>query len=128
MTGADIVVGYRVRRADSGLRRVLSNGYNALARAVIGLPIRDLNCAFKLMPADTFRRLRVTATDFMVNADLLLRARHAGLVVQEVPVRHRPRRAGRSTVRPIHIASALIGLAKLRAGRPTVPVPQEASR
>lgn len=125
---ADIVVGYRVRRADSGLRRFLSNGYNGLTRALIGGSIRDLNCAFKLMPADTFRRLGVTATDFMVNAELVLRARHAGLVVTEVPVRHRYRRAGHSKVRPIHIVGALFGLAKLRFGRPTVPLPQAASR
>jgi glycosyltransferase involved in cell wall biosynthesis len=128
MTGADLVVGYRVRRADSGLRRFLSNGYNALARAVIGVAVRDLNCAFKLMPADTLQRLGVTASDFLINADLVLRARNAGLVVAEVPVRHRYRRGGRSKVRPMHIVGALLGLAKLRFGRPTVPLPQETSR
>ncbi len=128
IAGADIVVGYRVRRADSGLRRLLSNGYNVLARLLIGAPVRDLNCAFKLMHSDTFRRLGVASTDFMVNADLALRARNAGLVVLEVPVRHRPRRAGRSTVRPSHVLSALVGLAKLRLGRPRMPLPQEASR
>jgi dolichol-phosphate mannosyltransferase len=117
---ADVVAGYRVRRADSGLRRVLSSGYNGLARRIVGTSLRDLNCAFKLMPRDTLRRIGVTATDFMVNADLVLRARDAGLVVAEVPVAHRPRRAGRSTVRPVHVLRGLAGLARLR--RPLVRV------
>jgi len=115
--GADLVVGYRVRRADSGLRRLLSNGYNVLARLLVGVPLRDLNCAFKLMHRDTFRRLGVESTGFIVNADLVVRARSAGLVIVEVPVRHRPRRAGRSTVRPFHVLSGLVGLAKLRLGQ-----------
>lgn len=121
--GADIVAGYRVRRADPGIRRLLSDGYNALARLLIGVPLRDLNCAFKLMSRDVFRRLGVASTDFLVNADFVLRARTAGLLLVEVPVRHRPRRAGRSTVRPTHILGGLLGLARLRLSPPRVPAP-----
>jgi dolichol-phosphate mannosyltransferase len=121
--GADLVVGHRVRRADSGLRRLLSNGYNALARLAVGVPLHDLNCAFKLMPRDTFRHLGVASIDFAVNADLVMRARNAGWAIVEVPVRHRPRRAGRSTVRPVHVLIGLLGLVKLRAGQARVPAP-----
>jgi len=121
--GADLVVGQRVRRADSGLRRLLSNGYNALARLAVGVPLHDLNCAFKLMPRDAFRSLGVTSSDFAVNADLVMRARNAGWTIVEVPVRHRPRRAGRSTVRPAHVLIGLAGLVRLRAGQARVPAP-----
>jgi hypothetical protein len=38
--------------------------------------------------------------------------------IVEVPVHHRPRRAGTSTVRPFHVLSALYGLARIRAARP----------
>jgi dolichol-phosphate mannosyltransferase len=119
---ADVAVGYRVRRAETGLRRVLSAGYNALARRVIGVSLRDLNCAFKLMHRDTFARLGIEATGFCFNAELALNARLAGMTVVEMPVRHRPRFAGRSTVRLVHVLTTMWELVRLRARRRRVPV------
>lgn len=114
---ADIVAGYRLRRADPPLRRVLSGGYNAATRLLVGVSLRDLNCAFKAMDRETFERLAIEGTGFLFNAELVLRARDAGLIIAEVPVRHRPRMAGRSTVGLRHVASTLHGLLRLRARR-----------
>jgi glycosyltransferase involved in cell wall biosynthesis len=111
---ADMVVGYRVRRADTAFRRLLSGGYNLLTRRLVGISLRDINCAFKLMHQDTFRGLGIALTGFGVNAELALRARRAQMAVVEVPIRHRPRQAGRSTVRPIHVLRGLQELARLR--------------
>jgi glycosyltransferase involved in cell wall biosynthesis len=112
---ADLVVGYREPRADPGLRRFVSGGYNAIARHMIGVPLRDINCAFKLLHRDTFARLGVESTDFVINADIAIAARRIGLTIAELPVRHRPRFAGRSTVRLMHVLTSLRGLARLRA-------------
>jgi dolichol-phosphate mannosyltransferase len=112
---ADVVVGYREHRSDPALRLLLSSGYNAIARRMAGVPLRDFNCAFKLMHRDTFFRLGVESTDFVFNADLAMAARRAGMTVAELPVRHRPRFAGRSTVRLLHVLTSLGGLARLRA-------------
>lgn len=117
LRAADIVVGYRAQRADPRLRRLLSRGYNALARRLIGAALRDLNCAFKLMHRDTFARLAIEETGFLVNADLVLGARDAGMTIAEIPVRHRPRAAGRSTVRALDVVESLYGLTRLRARR-----------
>jgi glycosyltransferase involved in cell wall biosynthesis len=114
---ADIAVGYRVRRADTGVRRLVSDGYNALARRIIGVSLRDINCAFKLMHRDTFDRLAIETTGFLFSAELAMNARRAGLTIAEIPIRHRPRYAGRSTVRPRHVLSTLVGLLRLRARR-----------
>lgn len=114
--GADLVVGHRLRRADPAGRALLSNGYNALARGILGISWRDLNCAFKLMHRETFRRLGIASRGFSVNAELALGARRAGMTVVEVGVRHRHRRAGRSTVRPFHVLAALRDLVGLRLG------------
>jgi dolichol-phosphate mannosyltransferase len=114
---AHVVVGYRVRRAESGVRRLLSRGYNLLARRVVGVALRDINCAFKLMRRDSFQELRITSSGFVINAELAANARDAGMIVVEVPARHRRRRAGRSTVRAFHVLSALYGLACLAVRR-----------
>src|SRR5262249_8705985 len=45
---ADLVVGYRFARAETGVRRLLSRGYNFVARHAVGASLRDINCAFKL--------------------------------------------------------------------------------
>jgi glycosyltransferase involved in cell wall biosynthesis len=118
---ADIVVGYRVGRADSRLRCALSRGYNFLARAFLGVSLRDFNCAFKLMLRDGVQRLGMESTGFGVNAELAWSAGAAGMTIAEVPVRHRPRRAGRSTVRPIHVLAAVYGLARVRTRRRPTP-------
>ena len=120
---ADVAVGYRVGRADSRLRCALSRGYNFIARTVLGVSLRDFNCAFKLMHRGGFWRLGMESTGFGVNAELAWSARHADMTVVEVPVRHRPRRAGRSTVRPFHVLAAFYGLARVRARRPPPPAP-----
>src|SRR6185503_17263665 len=120
---ADIAVGYRGGRADSRLRGALARGYNLLARTFLGVSLEDFNCAFKLMHRGGFWRLGMESTGFGVNAELAWSARHADMTIVEVPVRHRPRRAGRSTVRPFHVLAAVYGLARVRARRPPVPAP-----
>ena len=111
---ADVAVGYRLERADPRMRCVLSRGYNYLARRLLGLTLRDLNCAFKLMRRETADRLQPQSTGFSVNAELVANAQRAGMRIVEIPVRHRPRHAGRSTVRPFHVVVSLYGLARLR--------------
>ena len=120
---ADVAVGYRVGRADSRLRCALSRGYNFIARTFLGVSLRDFNCAFKLMHRGGFWRLGMESTGFGVNAELAWSARHADMTVVEVPVRHRPRRAGRSTVRPFHVLAAFHGLTRVRSRRPPLPAP-----
>jgi len=114
---AEVVVGYRLGRSDPGIRHLLSRGYNFLVRRALGVRLRDINCAFKLMHRDVFRKLEIESTGFTINAELALNARVADMRVIEVPVRHRPRLAGRSKVRPVHVLSGLHGLAQLRGRR-----------
>jgi dolichol-phosphate mannosyltransferase len=113
---ADVVVGYRAQRADPVVRLLLSRGYNAIARRIVGAPLRDLNCAFKLLHRDTWAALgvEVDSKGFLFNADLAMTAQRAGMTVAELAVRHRPRFAGRSTVRPSDVLTSLRGLARLR--------------
>jgi dolichol-phosphate mannosyltransferase len=117
MDGADVAVGYRRRRADPEIRDLLSRGYNLLVRRVLGVHLRDINCAFKMMHRDAFRSLGIESTGFAINAELALSALAADLVLVELPVSHRPRHAGRSKVRPFHIVRAIQGLAWLRRRR-----------
>jgi dolichol-phosphate mannosyltransferase len=93
-----IAVGYRVARKDPWRRRFFSWGYNRLVRALLGTGVRDCDCALKVFRRNALEQILPQSTGFLVNAEMLARARRLGLSVAEVGVRHRPRRRGVSKV------------------------------
>lgn len=93
-----VAVGRRVDRKDPWRRRMLSRGYNLLARLFLGTGVRDCDCALKVFRRDALQYLLPETTGFFVNSEMLCRARQHGFAVAEVGVRHRPRRKGTSKV------------------------------
>ena len=110
---ADIVCGFRIYRFDHLTRLVLSWGFNLLVRIVFRINVRDIDCAFKLFRREVFDKVTIESKKFFVNAEVLAKAKYHGFKLLEVGVRHYPRRAGRSTVRPSHILSTLRELARI---------------
>jgi hypothetical protein len=94
---ADVAVGYRHRRADNVVRRLNAYGWNWLIRCLVGLRVRDLDCAFKLFPRWVVDRLELTAHGACISAQILAQCVGGGLAVSEVPVNHFPRSAGKAT-------------------------------
>jgi glycosyltransferase involved in cell wall biosynthesis len=103
----DIVAGFRIYRYDPFNRLVLSWGYNQLMRFLFGIRIRDIDCAFKLFKRNIFDKIKIKTEDFFVDAEIMLKAKRYDFTVTEIGVRHYPRKAGRSTVRPSHIITTL---------------------
>jgi glycosyltransferase involved in cell wall biosynthesis len=114
--GRDLVVGYRMRRADPPHRRLNAAAWNALVHRAFGLPVRDVDCAFKLMRRELVQSLALGADGAMVSTELLVRAQAAGAVITELGVMHRPRTAGRSSgANPAVVLRAFRELRVLRA-------------
>jgi dolichol-phosphate mannosyltransferase len=93
-----IVVGYRVERQDTWLRKFYSRGYNLLAGALLGTKVRDIDCALKVFRRDALAKLLPESNGFFVNTEMLTLAQQHRLSIAEVGVRHRPRRRGASKV------------------------------
>lgn len=110
---ADIVCGFRIYRFDHLTRLVLSWGFNLLVRIVFRINVRDIDCAFKLFRREVFDKVFIESKKFFVNAEVLAKAKYFGFSLAEIGVRHYPRVAGRSTVRPSHILSTLRELARI---------------
>lgn len=110
---ADIVSGFRIYRFDPLTRLVLSWGFNLLVRIIFRIKVRDIDCAFKLFRREVFDKVNIESKKFFVDAEVLAKARYYGFRMAEVGVRHYPRPAGHSTVRPSHIPSTLIELARI---------------
>jgi len=110
---ADIVCGFRIYRFDPLTRLVLSWVFNLVVRIMFRIKVRDIDCAFKLFRREVFDRVEIKSKKFFVNAEVLAKAKYYGFKMCEVGVRHYPRPAGRSTVRPSHVPSTLAELARI---------------
>ena len=93
----DIVAGYRRKRADPPWRLINAWGWNTLVRALLGVRVRDVDCAFKLFRREVFERVQIRAVGAMVNTEILAQAIHFGMGIHEVEVTHYPRKAGQPT-------------------------------
>jgi len=92
---SDIVAGYRVHRADPPHRLLNAAAWNFLVRRTFDLPVRDVDCAFKLMRRELVQSLPLTADGAMVSTELIARSAQAGARFAQLGVHHRPRAAGR---------------------------------
>lgn len=94
---SDVVIGYRRTRAEGGVRKFNSDSWRWLIRCLMGLKVRDLDCAFKLFPRWVVDSLQLNAEGACISAEILTQCKRGGLSITEVPVNHFPRSAGKAT-------------------------------
>ena len=96
---SDIASGYRIARHDPVVRRLYAFMYNRLARVLFHIPVRDVNCGFKIYRRTLLERLlpQLRSTGALINVEMLARARKLGATVAEVGVHHYPRETGQPT-------------------------------
>lgn len=91
-----IVNGYKINRSDGRHRVVLGKLYNRLARIFFRLPIRDVDCDFRLMRRAAVERLDLVSSSGVICVELVRKLHADGCAFAEIPVHHYPRRHGRS--------------------------------
>src|SRR3954447_26942650 len=87
----DVVAGYRVNRQDPLPRRVNAYAWNFLVRVLFYVPVRDIDCAFKLFSRQALTDVGIRSVGAMVNTELMVRLGRRGASIVEVGVHHRPR-------------------------------------
>jgi glycosyltransferase involved in cell wall biosynthesis len=114
--GYDLVAGYRAERKDALLTRHLpSIVANALLRGATGVAVRDTGCSLKAFRRELLGHLRLYSDFHRFIPALAVRL--AGARIAELPVRHHPRRFGRSKYgisRVMKVLADLITLSMLR--------------
>ncbi len=93
----DAVLGYRIDRQDTWMRKVNAWGWKKLVGLVVGVHVRDVDCAFKLYPSGFFRECKLETRGAMINTEILYKFIRAGNTYTQVGVRHLPRHGGRAT-------------------------------
>jgi len=95
LTGdADLLVGYRAQRRDPLGRRVNARMWNWLVRLLFAIPLRDVDCAFKLVRASALEGVELRAHGAMISTELVVKLLARGARLREQDVQHRPRVAG----------------------------------
>ncbi len=94
--GVDIVNGYKLQRADGWQRKALGGLYNALAHLLFSIPIRDVDCDFRLVRRRAVEHIELVSSSGSICVELVHKLHRRGCVFAEAPVRHRPRAHGRS--------------------------------
>lgn len=89
----DLVCGWKQNRQDPANKTVPSRIFNAITARLTGVQLRDFNCGFK-----AYRRDLVESLDIYGDLYRFIPAfAHAkGYRIREIPVRHNPRRHGKS--------------------------------
>jgi glycosyltransferase involved in cell wall biosynthesis len=93
----DVVVGYRIKRADPVIRTIYARLYRFANRVWFGLRIRDVDCACKLFRREALAGIAVESGGAFFSAELLIKLQAAGRSIVEVGVPHHPRTAGSPT-------------------------------
>ena len=93
----DVVVGFRIKRADPLVRTLYARAYRLANRIFFGLRVRDVDCACKLFRRDALNGIAVESGGAFFSAELLIKLNAAGRSIAEVGVPHHPRTAGSAT-------------------------------
>ena len=93
----DAVIGYRIDRQDSWMRKLNAWGWKQLIGWTLGVHVQDVDCAFKLLRTGFLQEHPLETRGAMINAELLYRLKQAGCSYKEVGVIHLPRLHGQAT-------------------------------
>ena len=99
VTRADVIAGYRLDRTTEGLlRTIYSYVYNTLIGVLFGWPHRDINFSFKLMRREVLEAVELESEGSLIDAELIVKAKNLGFVIQQLGLDYFPRTRGRSTL------------------------------
>jgi glycosyltransferase involved in cell wall biosynthesis/putative flippase GtrA len=98
-TGADVVVGHRVHRADGLVRKLTGRAWHMVTRLACGFNVSDVDCGFKIFQRHVIEAIAdlLDGGYATVSPQLLAFAAGSGYTVTETAVTHMPRTAGHNT-------------------------------
>ncbi|MGH9453310.1 MAG: glycosyltransferase family 2 protein [Terriglobia bacterium] len=97
---SDVVLGWRVNRADTRLRKLMSRTFYRIYKLLYGVPVHDPSCPYVLVRKGVVERL-VDELGAMQQGfwwEFVARVHRHGFSIHELPVNHRLRSAGTTQV------------------------------
>jgi glycosyltransferase involved in cell wall biosynthesis len=126
---ADLVTGYRRKRADHWKRSVTSHTYNFVVQILYQVRFKDIDCAMKIMSRSFLDAISpIVSRSATINVEMYFKARRLKRRVLQFPVGHYHRTAGERSggkLRPIiraikelTVLRSRINASQAPAGRP----------
>jgi len=118
--GYDMIIGRKVVRQERFYRAFLSRGFHVLIKGLTNVPLHDMDCGFRLarreLVAEVLPEVRSLRYSFLAEFSII--AYRKGFRILEVPVLHRPRITGTTSIYswnrlPWIILSQVLGLLRL---------------
>ncbi len=97
MESYDIVSCYRLNRQDNLIRKLNAWCWTKLVCLLLGLRVRDVDCAFKLYKREIFDNIKMESRGALIDTEILARAVKKGYTITQAGVHHYPRTAGKQT-------------------------------
>ncbi len=91
-----VVNGYKMERTDKMNRKIVGGFYNQLAHFLFSLPVRDVDCDFRLIRRAILGTISLHSTSGSICVELVYKLRRAGAVFKETGVNHYARQYGKS--------------------------------
>ena len=92
----DVVNGYKMERTDKMNRKIAGGFYNRLAHFLFSLPVRDVDCDFRLIRRAFLGKITLHSTSGSICVELVYKLRKAGANFVETGVSHYARQYGKS--------------------------------
>lgn len=95
---SDFILGYRLKRADSFIRKVFTWGWNLFPKIIFGMRARDYSCGFKMLKKDVFEDMKpLVGEEKVTQIEMIVKAQRKGYKISQVGVNHYPRKKGKAT-------------------------------
>jgi dolichol-phosphate mannosyltransferase len=97
---ADVLIGWREKRADTLVRRLFSRFFYLLYQSVFRAPVHDPSCPYVLMRKAVAGRLASELGEMQEGFwwEFVARAHRRGFTIRELPIHHRLRVSGKTQV------------------------------
>ena len=89
----------RLERHDGIGRQIVSFTYNLLFSFIFFLPMKDVNGTPKFLKREAYQKMKLSSTDWFIDAELILKAKLYDLKLKEVPSVYHERETGQSHVK-----------------------------
>jgi glycosyltransferase involved in cell wall biosynthesis len=93
---SDFVNGVKIGRSDPLHRAIIGRVYHWFVRVAFGLPLKDVDCDFRLFRRAIFDKVELTKDSGVICVELMKKVKDHGFRIQQVPVHHYHRAYGRS--------------------------------
>jgi glycosyltransferase involved in cell wall biosynthesis len=110
----DFVNGYKIERSDPLHRIVIGRLYRRFVKTMFSLCLKDVDCDFRLMRRDVFKKVVLTRSSGVICVELMKKVQDHGFRIAQVPVHHFHRSYGKSQFFNFaRVAKTLVDLTRL---------------